>query len=63
MKKLRCWMVVSHNINDWGTWIFHTRKEAIQRKREMLEFGDGGDVELYYGYFSDSKENFKSSPQ
>jgi len=54
------WLVVSYCTADLGAWLFPSRKEALQRKKEIEADSsdrDCGNVELYYGKIQSSKVN------
>lgn len=52
----RNWLVVSHSVCELGTWIFDTRKEALEHRRYLIQTGcEIEDIELYYGKLQLSK--------
>ena len=56
------WLVVSYDTADLGAWLFDSKKEALQRKKEIITDEDGhdcGNVDLFYGKIKESKENLK----
>jgi hypothetical protein len=54
MKKSHRYLVVCYDIGDIGAWFFNDRKSAINKKRELTEFADPEDVDVFYGKIRES---------